>query len=401
MMESEKYDAIIVGGGPAGSMAALELAKAGKQVLMIDKKKELGVPVRCGEGLGIHWVEELGLKISDRAVSCNVNGAYLFSPSLKKLSIKNSESKGYVLDRKVFDRELAMNAARKGAELMIKTEVLGIGEYKNGTRKVKVEHMGEEKNLEANVVIACDGGESTAARMAGIESFSNLYDTDFGVEYEMVNVDVEDAIEIYFTNKYAPRGYVWIFPKGKDVANVGVGIGGHVKGPALRYLEMWMKDERIRGRLKRAQITAVKAGMIPVCEPLKKMVLDGFMVAGTAAHQVDPIHGGGIGLAMEAGMIAGKTAADCIENGSCLEKDLEKYVRDWKAKRGRRFKKRVALRKALEAMNDEDLDFIFGVLENKDLDKVIAEDYLDAVKKVITGRPSLLKVLKPLVEGML
>ncbi|MEM3555493.1 MAG: NAD(P)/FAD-dependent oxidoreductase [Candidatus Micrarchaeia archaeon] len=388
------YDVIVVGAGPGGSFAAKKAAKGGASVLLIDRRKELGAPVRCGEGLGSHWLDELGLKLSRNAISAEISGSVLYSPNMKRaVKIQNPETRGYVIDRKVFDKDLAIDAGRAGAEVIVKTEVYDVIKKEGKVCGVKANRMGEKFEATCKVLIAADGGESTVARRAGLNSTATLYDTDFGIEYEMVNVECEDLIEIYFGWSIAPRGYVWVFPKGKDVANVGVGIGGLEKGNAIDYLEKFIKNNK---RFKDAQTVAIKGGLIPVGEPLKELVADGLMVVGTAAHQVDPIHGGGMALAMEAGGIAGEVAAKCALEGKTDKKSLYEYETKWRKKAEPKLMRRLRLRKVLEKLNDDDLNAVFENLNDEDLDKLIKGDYKPVVEKVLLKRPQLLKVLSAL-----
>jgi len=391
----EKYDIIIVGAGPAGSMAAKEAAKSGASVLVLERRKEIGAPVRCGEGIGSHWLTEMNIRINDKAVSAHITGSLLVAPNLKDtIRVRTPETKGVVVDRKVFDKDLALEAGRAGAKIMVKSEVIGVKKDGGKITGVVAEIDGRKIEYDSKVLIAADGGESTVARMAGINSVSTLYDSDFGVEYEMVNVDCEDLIEIYFSREFAPRGYVWVFPKGKDVANVGVGIGGSEKGYAIDYLNKFLKLDRF----KKAQPVALKAGLIPVGAPMRGLVLDGFMVAGTAAHQVDPIHGGGICLAMDAGMLAGSVAAKCALAGKTDAKSLSEYEISWRAKREGKLLKRLKLRKVLEKLNDDDLNAIFSLVSDDDIERLLRGEFAPVVKKVLFRRPQLLKVLEVLVK---
>lgn len=393
----ENYDVIVVGVGPAGAMAAKAASKAGASVLALDRRKELGAPVRCGEGIGLHWMEELGVKVPPKAVSQEISGSLLIAPDLNKtVKIQTTETKGYVVDRKVFDKELGIEAARAGADVMVKTEVTAVLKEAGKVSGIRANVMGEEREFRAPVVIACDGGESTVARMAGINSVATLYDTDFGVEYEMVNVECQDLIEIFFSKKYSPRGYVWIFPKGKDVANVGVGIGGLEAPNAKHYLDKFIAD--YQERLGKAQTVAVKGGTIPVGAPMKEIVTDGLMVAGTAAHQVDPIHGGGICLAMEAGKIAGEVAGEAVEAKKFDKAFLSAYYGRWSKRREAKLLKRLALRKALEQLNDDDFQAVFDVLTDDDVDKLLKGNYAPVVAKVLVRRPQLLRALSAIAN---
>ncbi|MGB9635396.1 MAG: geranylgeranyl reductase family protein [Candidatus Micrarchaeia archaeon] len=403
----DKYDILVVGAGPAGSIAAREAARKGVSVLVLDRRKELGSPVRCGEGLGKKHVEHMGLKLPPHAISAEINGARVIAPNLKDdIIIKTPETKGYVLDRKVFDKELAKDAARAGASVLCKAEVYGLVKEDGRISGVKYYFDGKERIAHANVVIAADGAESVLARLAGMrDATATLYDTDYGYEYEMVNVklqdngkDYSDLIELFFGSRWSPRGYQWIFPKGKDSANVGVGIGGLEKPNAVYYLHKFLAADGIKHRFKDASIVAVKGGAIPVGAPIKEFALDGFMVVGTAAHQVDPIHGGGIGLAMNAGRIAGTVAAECVKDNKTSKKELDRYKDLWYAEEWKKFSKRLTLRKVLEKFNDDDFNVIISSLDSKDMELTLNGDFGPVVKKVLVKRPQLLKVLTALVN---
>ena len=393
------FDVIVAGCGPAGAMAAKAAAQAGCSVAAFDKRKELGAPVRCGEGIGLHWMDELGSKLRDKAISAEISGSVLVSPDWKnKVTIRNAETKGVVVDRKVFDKDLAMDAGRAGAQIFAHSEVVGVLKDGDKVSGVKAFVDGKPQEFRAKAVIAADGGESTIARLAGLNTVSTLYDTDFGVEYEMVNVECEDLIEVYFSVADAPRGYVWIFPKGKDVANVGVGIGGMQSPNAKNYLDKWIKAHP--ERLGKAQTVAIKGGLIPVGAPMTDgAVGEGIIVAGTAAHQVDPIHGGGICLAMEAGKLAGEVAAKNALAGTTDRAHLLEYARIYEKGPAVKLLKRLRMRKVLEKLSDDDLNAIFSHLDDKDIDNLLKSNFAAVVGKMgrlLMSRPGLVKTISAL-----
>lgn len=395
------YDVIIAGCGPCGALAAKAAAKAGAKVLAIDRRKELGAPVRCGEGIGLHWMEELGVKISPKCVSAEINGSVLISPDWKRrVALRGGkETKGFVVDRKVFDKELAIDAGRAGADIIVHSEVVDVIKEAGKVCGVKALIDGRPQEFRSEVVIAADGGKSTVARLAGINTTATLYDTDFGVEYEMVNVDCEDLIEVYFSNRDAPRGYLWVFPKGKDVANVGVGIGGMHAPNAKLYLDKWLKAHP--ERFAKARTVAIKGGIIPVGAPMTdEAVGEGIIVAGTAAHQVDPIHGGGICLAMEAGKLAGEIAAKNALAKTCGRAELLEYAEIYKKTRAPKLLKRLKLRKVLEKLSDDDFNAIFAHLDDKDIDNLLKSNFAAVVgkmSKLLFSRPGLVKAMGALL----
>ncbi len=398
MNYSSEYDIIVVGAGPGGSMAAKTASENGAKVLLIERKKEIGAPVRCGEGIGLYSLKGINVEIPEKAYSLKIGGAKLVSPNLKdEVVLRTDETKGYVLDRKVFDKELAISAGRAGADIMIKSQVIEVLKTEEKITGIVAETEEGRIQINSKIVIAMDGAESTIARMAGLNTTSDLYNSDTGYEYEMVNVKCEDLIEIYFSKEYAPRGYLWVFPKGKDVANVGVGIGGNEAPFAKQYLDKWINGP-MKERFKNAQPVAIKGGLIPVGASKDQLVLDGFIVAGTAAHQVDPIHGGGIALAMKAGVLAGETAAKAIKAKDYSKEFLMEFQNNWNEKEEKKLKKRLKLRKALEMLNDDDLNKVLEVIDKDDVEKLLSSDFAPVVTKVISKRPQLLKIIGGLLK---
>ena len=124
-MLQNKYDVVIVGGGPSGSMAAWEAAKGGASVCMLEKDRDIGYPVRCGEAAG-----ESGLKqfvdIKDSWVAERITGAKLGSPSGKLVDVEFKSETGFILNRRVFDYDLSRYAANAGAEGYTKAYVKNI-----------------------------------------------------------------------------------------------------------------------------------------------------------------------------------------------------------------------------------------------------------------------------------
>ncbi|MFA5381705.1 MAG: NAD(P)/FAD-dependent oxidoreductase [Candidatus Micrarchaeia archaeon] len=398
MKYNSNYDIIVIGAGPGGSMAAKTASEHGAKVLLIERKKEIGAPVRCGEGIGLASLEGINVVIPEKSYSFQIGGSKLVSPDLKnEVVLRTKQTKGYVLDRKVFDKELAIAAGRAGAHIMVKSQVKSLLKEENKVIGVIVETENGDIQINSKIVIAMDGAESTIARMAGLNTTSDLYNSDAGYEYEMVNVPCEDLIEIYFSKEYAPRGYLWIFPKGKDVANVGVGIGGAEAPFAKKYLDDWINGP-MKERFKNAQPVAIKGGLIPVGASKDQLVLDGFIVAGTAAHQVDPIHGGGIALAMKAGVLAGETAAQAIKDKDYSKQRLMEFQDNWNEKEEAKLKKRLKLRKALEMLNDDDLNKVIEVITDEDIEKLLDSNFAPVVTKVLTSRPQLLKAIGGLIK---
>jgi digeranylgeranylglycerophospholipid reductase len=405
MKFNKEYDVIVVGAGPAGTTFARYASAHGLNVLVVDKRKEIGVPVRCGEGLGADIIVEQGLHMPKRAFSTEIDGAKIVGPSGKAVIWKNEQTKGWVLDRRVFDKWLAELAVKEGAHVVAHTEAEELIREGGEIRGVVLKHNGHQHDVFAPLIVSAEGMEAHLAFQAGFNTVHRLYDVDTCYQYEVKGYEHERLIELYFGSKIAPRGYVWIFPKEDDKANVGIGIGAHLqnaeKSPGIRgadpkqYLDAFIEKHPV---LKDSSVLNEFGGIICVGASLDRFVKDHFMVIGTAAKQVDPIHGGGIALAMRAGELAARVAVKAVEHKDFSERTLSEYERLWEEKEGKTLKQRLALRKVMEQLDDEEWDAIFHTITDKDIKDVMDGNFAHVVAKVVANKPTLLLKLKALIE---
>jgi digeranylgeranylglycerophospholipid reductase len=403
---SYDHDIIVIGGGPAGSTFARVAAGAGLDVLVVDKRKEIGNPVRCGEGLGEREVFAQNLDIPKRCISTGIDGAKVIAPNGKSIVWKDELTKGWVLERKIFDKWLSELAVEKGAKVHTYTRATKLLTENGKPTGVELSHGGRDPyELRAPLIVSAEGMESFMARAAGFNTVHLMYDVDTCYQYEMKEYDHENLIELYFGEKIAPRGYVWIFPKANKKANVGIGIGGNVttgkKNGGIDGADpKVLLDQFIANndQLKDSSTLVDFGGVISVGAPIDEFVKDNFLVVGTAAKQVDPIHGGGIALAMEAAALAAKTAIEAHEKKDFSKDALMPYEKTWRETSGKKVAKRLLLRKVMEKVNDDDLDHIFNTITENDLAQIMDGKFAGAVGKVVVARPQLLKVLSALVS---
>jgi digeranylgeranylglycerophospholipid reductase len=361
------YDAVVIGTGPAGSIAAKTIAELGGKVLLVEKRPEIGVPVRCAEGVG-KGLEKI-IKIEDKFVAKKIYGEYIYSPDGNRLEIIRKEPTGYVLERRAFDKSLAIYAAKAGAEVKVRTYAIGLVFEK--FVKVRLKHFDEEYEVECGVVVGADGIEGKVGRWAGLSNMSKVNQMTSNVQYEMVGLELEnpDVMEFYLGKKIAPGGYAWIFPKGEDYANVGIGIRS-CEEPAYTYLNKFILSKE---NLRNGRKIGVIVGGVPVEGPLRKTVRDGLILVGDAARHVDPLTGGGIYNAMCCGAIAGKVIKSAIEKRDFSERTLMKYETEWKSTIGKGLERSLKIREALEKLSDEDLNEICKIMKKLDF-KISVKD---------------------------
>ncbi|MBU4534519.1 MAG: NAD(P)/FAD-dependent oxidoreductase [Euryarchaeota archaeon] len=377
-------DILVIGAGPAGSTAAKHAAQGGAGVLMMDKKSEIGAPKRCAEGVSNGGLESLGIEKNPRWITKELDGVRLISPNRTDVWLTSDKidlpETGCILERKVFDKYMTMDAARAGAQIKIKTLATGMEKTDDGYL-VSAESMGESFQIKAKIVIAADGPESRVARWGGLNTTAKPKDMESAAQFEMAGVEMENnnCIEFYF-GSVAPGGYAWIFPKGDDIANVGLGILA-TKTDKTAYehlLEFVAKNPATQN----AQPVELNIGGDPVGGMPKKLVDDNLMVIGDAAGQVNPLTGGGIISGMTGGMIAGKLAAEAISEGDLSRKKLKKYEDECQEAIGKSINKYLKVKDYMLTLNDGELDSIAEAFQDVEFEKVSTTELVQKLVKV-------------------
>ncbi len=346
----EAYDIVVVGAGPAGSMAAWQAARDGARVLLLEKDPVVGTPVRCAEGVARKALEEFfDFPLPSHWIATEVVHFRLFAPDGTSVQVNIAET-GLILHRRLFDYDLAQLAVQAGAQLLTNAYVFDVLKSENRVTGVRVRVHGTEFNVAARVVIAADGVESRVARWAGIDSTIAIKDIETCVQYTLSDIDIDaDTCDFFFSNDFAPGGYAWAFPKGERTANVGLGVSAKFTRNRTPEDYFFQFLERY---FPRASVSAQTLGGVPADRTLKTIVADGFMIVGDAAHQANPISGGGIVSGMVAGKIAGEVAARAVKTGKTDRKALLPYAREWHRKIGKTHQRYYRLKEALLKFDD-------------------------------------------------
>ncbi|OPY53776.1 MAG: Digeranylgeranylglycerophospholipid reductase [Methanosaeta sp. PtaU1.Bin060] len=391
---SIKCDLVVVGAGPGGSMAAKTAAAAGLDVIMLEKRQEIGDPVRCAEGVGRRALCEM-VKPDPRWIASEVKGAKIYAPdgtSIVMSEDKSGSEVGYVLERKVFDRALAMDAARAGAKVMVKTRALWLLRRDGVLSGVSAMHMGEPLQIEAPLIVGADGVESKVGRWAGIDTVLKPKDIHCCAQFLVQDKSINDEYcEFFFGNSKAPGGYVWAFPKGEKLANVGIGVQGSKSGSGMpiRLLKEFMKS-----RFPDGKVVEMVTGGDPSSGVIESATADGVILVGDAARQTDPITGGGILNAMKAGIIAGEVAAKAVSSGDVSKAGLKGYEDRWRADIGRHIARSYEYKEFFVKLTDDDLNQLIGSLKNEDISKM---DLRGMLRVLFRLNPKLLWELRHLV----
>lgn len=380
------YDVAVVGGGPAGSAAALEAAREGADVLLLERKREVGRPVRCAEGVPARKFKSL-VEFDEQWVSAVVNGGVGHSPSDIKVR-RDYPEVGFILDREVFERDLFGRAAAAGAATLLAAEVRDV-RVADGGAEVDVVYDGRLRGtVSCRAVLGADGVESVVGRRAGLATVLAPDDVNACAEYVLAGVREEypDYIHFFLGRCYAPGGYAWVFPKGEGLHTVGVGITpteAEGRGP-FHYL-----DAFVAKRFPDASVVAVRSGAVPAAKPLPKIVNDRVALAGDAARQSDPFSGEGICQALMAGQFAARAVCRGLANGD-LARELRGYQDEWMSVYGNRYKQHYKVRRVILSMSDVELDDTVEILRDKlDVAKIQSSEIFATFLKALWKHPKL------------
>lgn len=302
----ERFDVVVVGASPAGSLAARRAAEGGARTLLLDHRQELGHPVQCGEF--VPTAAELGdlfecpeligraFDIPPTTVLRETQWMTCVSPYGHRFRFPLH---GATVSRRAFDKALAYRAEGAGAELRFPFGVTGVHGH-----EVRVAGGG---TLEAKVVVGADGPLSTVGRSVHLVPERAM----FRMITATVDGPLGDGIDLFF-GRDAPGGYGWAFPRTHDV-NVGLGLPQLPSGQSLDgLLDRFVKRHDLGTARERTH------WWVPVGPPPSTLVRENVLLCGDAANLVMATNGGGIPTAMLSGCLAGEAAAQHVRSGAPL-----------------------------------------------------------------------------------
>ena len=387
-MIDKSYDVIVVGAGPAGLSSAKSCAEHNLKTLLVEEHLAIGTPVQCGEALARFVFEDLGMEPEGNAIK----KIKIFSPNKKKAEIIFPEPSMFlVIERKKFEKQLAVKIANLGVNILTKTSAVDVIKENGFVKGVVLERFRERIRVNSKIVIAADGPVSGIAKKAGLKIYSEPEKFDSCAQFQMANIKIEKNIAEMYFGKFAPGGYVWIFPKDEGFANIGIGINGENENRALDYLRDFIKNDE---RLKNGSIIEINAGIAPVGGVINKMVSNGLIAVGDAARMVNPLTGGGMRFAFKAGEFAGKATSDALRAGDFSEKKLSEYEKLWNKEFGLAFRVSSIARDVLFESSESEFDSLI-----EDIGMITVPSYggkdvmlkgLKMVLPVLIKRPKIL-----------
>jgi len=348
---------LVVGGGPAGSTAAYELARAGRSVVVVEEHARIGHPVQCA---GLVSQRVLDLAGAPPIVRRPVRGATVFGPDRAAVHFRAGEPRAFVIDRAGLDVHLADRAARAGATFRTGTRFDRLGDRQpDGVESIVRDAADHESSIRSRIVIGADGVASAVARAFRLRRPVEIlpaYEAEFGE-----SAGDPDDVEVYLGRTIAPGLFGWWIPDGQGGARIGVAASA---GPttARAYFDRLVAAYTRRHGSAPKHPTSLLVSGIPI-GAVPRTAGDRVLLVGDAAAQVKPLSGGGIFTGMRCAQLAAGVADAALRSGDLSGSGLAEYERRWHAELGDEFRRAQYLRRLFLRLSDRDLERIVEALQ--------------------------------------
>ena len=375
--KEEKFDIAVVGGGPAGLSAAYSAAKEGAKVVLFEKDQSIAHYIRTS---GVTWISEME-RLGIPSKFYNPIQNYRFVSSSNDVLITGDVSKSCVLDIRAMYQHLSVLAAKEGAELKVKSNVIDV--IKDGHRVVGVRASTPEGMLtvRSTLVIDASGFSTSVGRKAGMASNWKRYGV--GAEYECYCDDIDSTTWVLMVGqKYSDAGYAWVFPLSPNRVRIGVGIGRPESNaePLEKLHKIIEKRFKPLDTIGQGKIQPLELhyGFIPNQGVRRNSIADGLIMVGDSAGQSNPLVLEGIRYAIDFGRLAGKVGADSLSQNSDKE-SLVEYERSWKAKIESKIQSALKVQMRWLGLTDEEWDKEIEILRD-----MTVHEFLDFIKADFT-----------------
>lgn len=347
LKRENKTDVIVVGAGPAGISCAITLARAGREVVLIERGMFAGAKNMFGGAIYTDAVKEIFPNFEDEAPlerkNIEHNFAILGETDSTTITYRKNNNSSYSVIRGKFDRWMAQEAQNAGVYLVTETVVRELIKEKNKVIGVKT----ELEEYYADIVILADGVNSLLAKQIGLRKDIETKDVALSVK-EVIKLDKNTInqrfnlkdnegaiIEIFGGSMLGMLGLGFMYT---NVDSVTIGLGITLNELVennyrpFELLEQLKQHPSIANLIEGGELGEYSAHMIPEggYKKIPKLCDNGVMVIGDAAMLVNNLHWEGTNLAMISGKLAGETAIEAIDKKDFSKKSLSDYEKKLK-----------------------------------------------------------------------
>jgi geranylgeranyl reductase family protein len=373
---TQKFDAVVVGAGPAGASSAIIFGQNGISTALLDKK-DFPRDKTCGDGITYKAKADLiklgVFKEIEKSAPFKVNGYSLIFSNNSQLKFEfadDNESQIYIISRNIFDNILLKKAMSfESVQFLPKTEI----------KKISDEHTGvitkDNTTISGKTIIDATGYNSILG-----QHNKDLHKNAWAVRGYYENLTgLDKTIEIYFTSSVSP-GYFWIFPTSETSANVGCGTFINIVEKKSLNLKAILKDfienhPIASKKFKNATLQGrIEGGKIPLAfgDFNWSRVTNNLISIGDAGGFVNPITAEGISYAIKTGILAAEVISKAIRNDKYTEEELKKFDILWHKEFSNQYKSGDIYTESFskELISKYFISNFQKNFENKDLSKV-------------------------------
>ena len=365
---TESYDVIVVGGGPAGSSAAMQAARDGANVLLVEREPEIAATVRTS---GVTWMETIREYGIPRSCYNPIKNYGFCSPDNQVL-VKGDRYGAAVLDVRGAYRWLARQAQEAGARILTGINVNGARRNKNG---IEITGSGHQGKIQAQGSIIIDASGFPGAVIKYLKLAPPWSRFGAGAEYELEAENVEhDTWWLMVGSMYSPAGYAWIFPISPSRVRVGVGVAKPQRSEDPRRIldDLLANGTGPVGSLGKTRILEYHYGLIPNSGIDRSSVYERVILAGDTAGQANPLVLEGIRYAIRFGRMAGSTAAKAALQDDASLDMLRHYEKAWRSEAESRIKSAYKVQKRWLDLTDPQWDRELDIINELNADQFLA-----------------------------
>lgn len=375
------YDVAIVGAGPIGSTLAYKIAKEGYSVVILEKKKEIGIPLQCA-GIVSKKLRDFN-EIPDDLILNEAKGAYLHSTN-HTLKVEKDKTEAFIIDRVAYDQFLVKRAIDEGAKLFTQYKVIDV-DSKTGLIKCN-----NNKEIFAKVIVGADGSKSFVSslfndkfnyfnasqylvetnKFGSYNNRNNNSNNDMNNNSNDINdSNSNDFVDLFAISKILP-GFLWCIPTSKNGYRVGL-FSNNTYKDQKKVLDEFLANDK---RFDSCNILEKYSGKIPIFDKNKKIVNDRIILIGDAASQLKPTTGGGLIIGFDTCDIAKKTIVKFLNSDKQDNLGyLKEYEKNFKKKYSKELKYQIKVQQTIENLSDDDLDYMFIKLKEKNAEEIISK----------------------------